>query len=102
MVASLDELPSSPCIAEQTDGNNSLPSDTDVLGDMAVPHECDDPTEAVTEVAMQMEITGATSGSRASDTCALVDSKTAVPHVPVTVLGRTASGTGCYVTNMRT
>jgi hypothetical protein len=41
-----------------------------------VPGKSDNPTEAVTEVAMKMEITGTTSGSSASDTCALVESKT--------------------------
>ena len=75
MVAILDELPLSPYIVEQTDGNNSLPSDTDVLGDMDVPHKSDDPTEAVTALATQVDITG-TSGSRASDTVELLEVKT--------------------------
>jgi hypothetical protein len=53
---------------------------------MAVPGKSDDPTEAVMGVAMQMEVTGTTSGSSASDTCALLEVKNGAvstrPHVP--------------------
>jgi len=101
VVAILDELPFClPYVAEQTDGNNSLPSDTVVLGDMAVPRKSDDPTEAVTALAIQMEING-TSDSSASDIVELLEVKngavSTLPHVP----GGIASGTGCYVTSMR-
>ncbi len=82
-----------------------LPSDTDVLGDMAVPGMSDDPTEAVTGVATQMEITG-TSGSSASDTVELLEVKKTVQYRHFHMCQSlchwgTANGAGCYVTNMR-
>ena len=75
-----------------------------MLGDMAVPGKSDDPTEAATGVATRMAIAG-TSVSSASDTVDLLEVKNGAastfPHVPVTATGGTASGSGCYVTDMR-
>jgi hypothetical protein len=63
---------------------------------MAAPHESDDPTEAVTALATQMEITG-TSGSSASDIVEMLE----VNSRAVSTLPQAPEGTaGGYVTNM--
>ena len=97
VAAMLDQPLPSPDMAEQTDGNKSLPSGTADSGDMAVTHESDDPTEAVTALAMQMAAGETTGASGSSDTVEFLDVKNCAVSTLPQVPDGTASG---YVSNM--